>query len=112
MCGDGTELRDHQFIRDLVEITIQFTFGNQRGTYNLATGHSYSFQDIINRLRKIAQRDFDVTHMDRDRPKVDQRINPAKLLNSLNDFHFTDLETGLSETYSYFLTNSTREEHD
>jgi len=100
--GDGTELRDHLFIRDLVEIIRQFILGNQQGTYNLATGQSHSFQEIVGYLRKIAQRDFAVIQLGRDRPKVDQRINPAKLLGSLKDFRFINIESGLAGTYRYF----------
>jgi UDP-glucose 4-epimerase len=100
--GDGTELRDYLFIRDLVNITIQFALGEQCGTYNLATGRSHSFQEIIACLRKAAQRDFDVVNIARDRPKVDQKINPSRLLSALPGFHFTELEQGLLETYQYF----------
>lgn len=102
--GDGTELRDYLFIRDLVQITILFAFDNQCGTYNLATGHSRSFQEIIAYLRQITQQDFEVIYVDRDRPKVDQRINPVKLLNILPNFRFTEFKQGQGETYRYFLT--------
>lgn len=102
--GDGTERRDYLFIQDLAKITIQFALGDQRGTYNLATGHSHSFQAIIAYLRKITQQDFEVIHIDRDRPKVDQKVNPAKLLTALPGLRFTELERGLAETYRYFST--------
>lgn len=100
--GGGADLRDYLFIRDLVEITIQFIFGDQHGTYNLATGCSHSFQEIIACLRNVVEREFDVIHEDRDRPKVDQRISPAKLLAILAGFRFTDFEQGLAETYKFF----------
>jgi UDP-glucose 4-epimerase len=102
--GDGAELRDYLFIQDLVGITIQFAFGDQRGTYTLATGHSHSFQEIIAYLRKVTEREFDVIHVNRDRPKVDQKIDPAKLLGTLPGLHFTESEQGLAETYRYFST--------
>jgi UDP-glucose 4-epimerase len=100
--GDGSELRDYVFIRDLVKITTRFAFGERRGTYNVATGQSHSFQEIIAFLRKITDQDFEVVRVDRDRAKVDQRINPAKLLGVLPGFRFTELEQGLAETYKYF----------
>lgn len=107
--GDGAELRDHLFIRDLVQITIQFTFGDQCGTYNLATGQSHSFQEIIAYLRQVTQRQLDIIHVNRgDTPKVDQKINPAKLLSALPCFRFTELEQGLAETYRYFSTTLSR----
>lgn len=106
--GDGAELRDYLFIRDLVEISIQFAFGDQHGIYNLATGHSYSFQETIACLRKVADREFDVIHEDRDRPKVDQKVNLARLLSALPGLRFTELEQGLEETYRYFLAKFSR----
>jgi UDP-glucose 4-epimerase len=100
--GDGTELRDHLFINDLVQITLRFTFGDHCGTYNLATGRSHSFQEIIAILREVAQKDFEVIYMDRTKPKIDQKISLVKLLDILPSFRFTELEQGLLETYRYF----------
>jgi len=107
--GDGTELRDHLFIRDLVRITIQLAFSDRRGTYNLATGQSYSFLEIVALLRKVVPRKFQVVHMDRSKPKVDQRIHPARLLEALPAFRFTELEQGLAETYRCFSTELSKE---
>ena len=100
--GEGTELRDHVFIRDVVQITIQLALSDQHGIYNLGTGQSDSFQKIIACLRKIIQQDFEVIHLIPDKPKVDQRINISKLLTSLPGFNFTGLEQGLQETYQQF----------
>lgn len=101
--GDGEELRDHLFIRDLVQIIARLACGDQCGTYNLATGHSHSFREIIAFLHTITQREFEVVQVERNRAKVDQRVNPSKLLNALPNVRFTDLEEGLRETYQYFL---------
>lgn len=103
--GDGTELRDHLFVRDLVQMTLHFALGDQCGTFNLATGRSHSFQEIITCLRRVTQEEFEVIHGKRDRPKIDQRINPAKLLRALPGFRFTELEQGLKETYRYLSRN-------
>ncbi len=107
--GDGTELRDHLFIHDLVQITIQLAFSDRYGTYNLATGQSYSYLEIIAYLRKLMPQKFEVVHRDRSKPKVDQRINPSKLLEALPAFRFTELERGLAETYRYFSTELSKE---
>ena len=100
--GDGTEIRDYLFIRDLVRMTIPLAFGDQTGTFNLATGHSHSFQEIITHLRKISGKEFEVIHLDRERPKVDQRIVPDKLMSTLPGLPFTEFEQGLKESYQYF----------
>lgn len=96
--GDGAELRDHLFIRDLVQIILHFAFGDRCGTYNLGTGSSHSYQEIVAALRKVARRELAVTHVEREGPKVDQRIHLEKLLSAMPGVRFTTLEEGLRQT--------------
>jgi UDP-glucose 4-epimerase len=99
--GDGAELRDHVFVKDVVEVVIRFAFNDHAGIYNLASGESHSFKEIIAYLRKLSEREFDVVHVARDKPKIDQKVDPAKLLSALPGFRFTALEQGVKETYQY-----------
>lgn len=100
--GDGSERRDYLFIGDLVKIVNILALGDYYGTYNLATGQTHSFQEIVGYLRQIANQEFVVVSRERDRPKVDRMINPDKLLKVLPDFRFTNIEVGLAQTYGYF----------
>ena len=100
--GDGTELRDYIFIRDLVQIIIQLAFSNNSGTYNIATGQSCSFQDIIGYLKKVSKRNFEVQQKERTRPIIDQKTNVMKLVSMLPGFRFTPMEDGLVETYKFY----------
>jgi len=102
--GDGSEVRDYLFIRDLVRITGRLIFGDYEGTYNLATGHSHSFHEILSCLEKVATRSFRVIPEDRKMPKTDQRIDSRKLLAIIPGFPFVELEEGLGESYKYFST--------
>lgn len=90
--GDGVELRDYIFIDDLVQTTLQFAFSDRIGVYNLGSGKSISFQDILGYLKKIAERDFKVICFARSQQKIDQRINLGKLLSTLPNFYFTEFE--------------------
>ena len=98
--GDGKELRDQLYIRDLVRLIHHFIFGNFSGIYNLATGQSYSFREIVECLRKVVPYDFSVSHLPRTRPLVNQRFDTTKLSQSKSVFHFTEFEEGLRETYN------------
>lgn len=100
--GDGSELRDHVFLPDLVEILIRIAQGNHQGVFNVATGQSHSSVQILECLQGITNSAFAIGHQDRSRPKIDQRILPAKLLESLSGFQFTNLEEGLQETWKFF----------
>ncbi len=102
--GDGKELRDQLYIGDLVRLIHHFTFGNFSGIYNLVTGQSYSYQEIVECLRKVIPYDFSVSHVPRTRPLVNQRFDIIKLSQAVPDFHFTELEQGLRETYNSFAT--------
>ncbi|MEE2668362.1 MAG: NAD(P)-dependent oxidoreductase [Gemmatimonadota bacterium] len=103
--GDGSELRDYVFYRDVVRITVQFALGDRVGTFNVASGQSHSFQQIVACVAQLTGRDVRIEYVERDRPKVDQGVNPARLLAALPGFRFTDLEQGLAETSRYFETN-------
>src|SRR5262249_36771981 len=94
--GDGSELRDHVYIDDLVEITV--ALGEYDGAYNLVSGHRPSFQAALACLRRFAPRAFEVVSMARDRPKTDQRFDPARLRAAAPGFRFTPLEEGLRLT--------------
>ena len=100
----GSDIRDYLFILDLVRITGPLIFGDYEGTYNLATGHSHSFHEVLSCLGKITSKSFRVISEDRKMPKADQRIDPRKLLGIIPGFSFVELEEGLGETYKYFST--------
>ena len=100
--GDGSELRDYIFISDLAGITTRLAVGDFTGTYNLATGHCHSFTEILECLQLLTPKRLKVTHQDRLKPKVDQRINPGRLLAALPNLQFTDLREGLAAAYGYF----------
>lgn len=100
--GDGSEVRDYLYIDDLVKITIELALGDRSGIYNLSTGKSYSFQEIITYLRRLVKEEFQVIQVDRDRPKVDIRLNNVKMLKELPpQISFIEIEQGLRAAYRY-----------
>lgn len=97
--GDGEELRDRLYIDDLARLVYHLTYGDASGIYNLATGQSHSYIEIIDYLREIIPYDFDVFHIPRTKPAVDWKFDITKLSRVLPDFCFTELREGLQETY-------------
>jgi UDP-glucose 4-epimerase len=106
--GDGQELRDYLYIRDLVDITLALTFGGAEGIYNLAAGQAFSFQELLNHLRALFLQPFTVVSLARDRPETDQRVRIDKLKARLSELEFTPLAQGLAETFAAF-TAATRQ---
>jgi nucleoside-diphosphate-sugar epimerase len=94
--GDGSELRDFVFVDDVASIILHFLRLDISGVFNLCTGKSRSFIEIV----RVLQRDFpklDFVSRERSRPKVDQIYSSAKLRSLLPaEFIFTSLEDGLS----------------
>ncbi len=104
--GDGRELRDRLYIDDLVRIVYYLTCSNAAGIYNLATGQSHSYMEIIDCLREIVPHDFDVINIPRTKPLVDWKFDITKLSRALPDFRFTELKQGLQETYEALVVKT------
>lgn len=102
--GDGAELRDYVYVDDLVAVVIQLGLSHQSGPFNVGTGQSHSFIEIVGILRGIAREPFDVIHLPRGRPTIDQVLDPRRLIAALPDLRFTSLEAGLTATYRYHST--------
>lgn len=100
--SNGEELRDHLYIGDLVRLIHHFIFGNFSGIYNLATGQSHSFQELVECLRKVIPYNFSVSHSPRIQPLVNHKFDTTKLSQAMPNFRFTELEKGLRETYNSF----------
>lgn len=100
--GDGSELRDHLFVNDFLELFCCLTFNEFSGVYNLATGHSRPYSEMIDHLRHIVPFDFEVCHLPRTRPTVDQGFDIAKLAAATPDYKYTELRQGMQETYEAF----------
>ncbi len=90
--GGGEETRDYVFVRDMVEICASFALGKVEGVYNVASGSSVSFQNVLGILRKTLEADFHITTMERDRPKTSQRVEIQKLRAVMPELRFTPLE--------------------
>lgn len=100
--GDGKELRDPIYIRDLAKIICQLSLSKSQGVYNIATGKSLSFLEIIEMLKIISPKEFKVLHKKRTSSKFDQMFNITKLTSTLKDLKFTNMEKALSETYQFY----------
>ena len=94
--GDGSELRDHIYVDDLAEAVYRLAVGDHRGIFNLASGASRSFADILTIAAGAAGRQPVVDRAERTRAKVDQAVNNDKLLAALPGLTFLALEEGIA----------------
>jgi UDP-glucose 4-epimerase len=97
--GDGSELRDHLFIEDLVQIVRHFVQNDEGGTYNLASGVSRTYQDLLTIIRTVTKKEFEIVHEDRTRLQVDQTVDVSYLKQVVPGLNLTTLEQGVRETF-------------
>ena len=97
--GNGAEKRDFLYIKDLVELIILLSLGQETGIFNLATGETHSFNEVILILAKILPKKFKVIAKARTGTCFDQVFDNSKLRSALPNFKFHNLEQALLETY-------------
>jgi UDP-glucose 4-epimerase len=84
--GDGTELREFIHIYDMVDILIKSLQLKPTGTFNICSGSSLSYSNIIEYLHNFL--DFNVKYNHRSLPKVDHTYNPEKFIRTFGNYNF------------------------
>jgi len=97
--GDGSELRDHLLIDDLVDAALPLSLGEAVGVFNLASGESHSFAEMLSMVRHVVGRNVQVVRQERTRPLIDQKIAIGKLCSALPQWRPTPLAEGLRLLY-------------
>ncbi len=97
--GDGSEYREFIYIDDVVSIICILINSDFSGIVNLVSGASYTYIDIINKLKKITNLNIDIESRERSKDKVDHHYS-NKLINTIiGNFQFTSIENGLNRTF-------------
>jgi UDP-glucose 4-epimerase len=98
--GDGEEKRDHLYIGDLVRLVSRLLAADAAGVYNLATGVSHSYAEIVDCLRRVVPFDFSVSRVPRRGPVTHRSFDMSRLRAQVPQFRFTSIEQGLRETFA------------
>ena len=101
--GDGHSKRDFIYVNDLFKIIFKLRY-SKTGTYNVASGKSYSIRNILDNLNKL---NFcpNLTFKKYNKGEVKiVRISNSKLNKKLkiNNKYFTNIYNGLSETLIWY----------
>ncbi len=105
--GDGKQLRDFNYIDDVVEAFLLATnneklYGN---VYNLGANRNYSLLDFVNFLKKLCSFDISVIPFPPEHKAIDigDYYGDYQLFHSLTGWHpKVELEEGLKKTVDYF----------
>lgn len=101
--GDGKELRDMVYVRDLARIITQLVESDAQGIFNIATGKSVTFLEVAEALRQLLPSPVEIIHQERTGPKFDQGFNVDKLKQTLPNLEFTPLRKALKEMHNLAL---------
>jgi len=92
--GKGLDVRDHLYVDDLIQVILNSILNKITGTYNIASGNSYKFIDVVKKIRKISKRKINLDYVE-VKNKQTKRYFDIKDTKKKFKLKFTNLNTGL-----------------
>lgn len=100
--GDGEEERDHIYIDDAAQIIGSLVAARATGVFNVATGESRSFGDIVETIRTLVPYRVQVTSVPRKGPITHRHFDIGRLRQAVPEVVFTPFKDGLRATLAAF----------
>lgn len=100
--GQGEEERDHLYIDDVARLALALMRAGATGVFNVATGTSRSFAQVVDAIKAIAPYQITVTHAPRRTPITHRSYDVAALERAVPRFAFTPFEDSLRATLAAF----------
>ena len=104
--GGGEEERDHIFVDDVANIAVGLLRNDAAGVFNVATGQSQSFADVVKILRDLVPYEVEVISAPRKSAITHRQFDIARLRSTVPAFRFTSLRDGLRATLRGFGATS------
>ena len=99
--GDATELREFLYVKDIARIVYEVVCSNFKGVINPVSGHSYSFQQILDQISTITREKSKISHRERTNEKIDNVFSNKLFRKFFPSYCFTSLGSGLQEMFDY-----------
>jgi UDP-glucose 4-epimerase len=100
--GDGEEERDHVYVDDVAAVIVGLMRLRATGVFNVATGESRPFADVVKAIRGLVPYEISVTHAPRAGAITHRHFDTARLYRALPRFAFTPFDEGLRATLASF----------
>jgi UDP-glucose 4-epimerase len=100
--GQGEEERDHVYVDDVARLTVALMRADAHGVFNVATGRSRSFAQIVEEYRRLVPYEVTVANAPRKSPVTHRAYDITRLDQAVPGFPFTPLEDGLRATLAAF----------
>lgn len=108
LAGNGEQKRDYLFVDDLIRAIIAVvTHPTARGVVNIATGTSYTLQEVVTAVAEVTNQPIavTVTHQSVNEPQ-NSLIDNTRLQTVFGYTHFTPLRQGLQQTLTRYQEKS------
>jgi ADP-L-glycero-D-manno-heptose 6-epimerase len=106
----GEQCRDFIYVKDVVQANIKAALSDKSGIYNVGTGKSRSFNDILLILKNLMNTDMETIYI--DNPYTFYQDNTkADITTTCKDLNYDplySLEQGVSDYYQYLQNNWTK----
>jgi len=100
--GDGEQLRDYVFVKDVAEATVSALFG-KTGTFNIATGSSFSVNEMAKFLEDAYHANgYPWDHTDIQDPRRAVHMDPGLAYKKLDWFARTKIRDGIQKTVDWW----------
>lgn len=100
--GHGEEERDHVYVDDVARLIAALMRSGTTGLYNVATGDSRSFAQIVEAIRGLVPYEVTVNNAARKGSITHRRFDTARLRQAAPGFRFTPFQEGLRATLVSF----------
>jgi UDP-glucose 4-epimerase len=104
--GDGSVVRDYIYVADAVAGILAAEAHPDTGTYNIGSGHGVSVNDLVEAIRQVTSRTFEVNYL-AGRP-FDVPANVLDISRARTTLDWspkTSLQEGLAATWSWLEGN-------
>ena len=103
--GNGNQTRDFIYAEDISNIINKIINKNIIGIFVLASGKSYSINDIISLIKKLKKYDIKINYLKPRTAEVkDSSFNNKKIIKTLG-IKFTKIDKGLIKTINWYRKN-------
>lgn len=100
--GDGEEERDHLYVEDAARVVAALVQRGATGVFNVATGESRGFDDIVATLKRLVPYDFVIEHAPRKGAITHRHFDISHLRRAVPALSFLPFEEGLRATLAGF----------
>jgi UDP-glucose 4-epimerase len=104
--GDGEEMRDHIFVEDAVQVILAVLRYRTRGIFNLATGKSYSFKQVAEKIAALYDYPVEIICTPRKSPITHRHYDIAQIYKAFPQIQWTTLDDALSTVHQGILESA------